>query len=351
MSRRAQISVIVPCYGYADLLEGCVETVLGQDGVDVRVLILDDCSPDATPEVGAALAAADPRVTYRRAAVNQGLIATANEGLAWADGDGVVLLSADDLLTPGALARAGQVLLERPSVGLVYGNAPYFSDAAALPPSTGRWRATDVWAGADWIRRRCRTAHNCISSPEVVVRTTVQHAVGDYDARCRHTSDLNMWLRVAAVSDVAYLRGVPQALYRVHADSMLRSEHSALRDLRERRLAFDCFFEGAGGALPDAAELRATAGRAMARQALWRASRSYDRGLVTGPDAEPVAELVAFAHEVCPEAESLREWRGFRLRRAIGEGRSGLFPPFVATGVAHRAHLHWQRRVWRARGV
>jgi hypothetical protein len=351
VTRTPAISVVVPCYGYAGVLEGCVRSVLGQDGVDVRVLILDDASPDDTPAVAGRLAAADPRVTYRRAPENQGLIATANEGLAWADGDGVVLLSADDLLTPGALARAGQVLLDRPGVGLVYGNAPYFADESSLPDATGRWRATDQWAGRDWIRRRCRTAHNCISSPEVVVRTGVQHAVGGYDARCQHTSDLNMWLRVAAVADVAYLRGVPQALYRVHADSMLRSEHTALRDLRERRLAFDCFFDGSGAELPGAGELRRTAARAMARQALWRASRSYDRGLVSGPGAEPVGELVDFALDVYDGARGLREWRGLALRRRLGEGRSGWFPPFVATGAAHRLQGRWQRRVWRARGV
>ena len=101
---RPTVSVIVPCYGYADVLEGCVASVLAQEGVDVRVLIADDCSPDDTPLVGRRLAESDGRVTYRRNAENQGLIATANAGLAWADGDYVVLLSADDLLVPGSLA-------------------------------------------------------------------------------------------------------------------------------------------------------------------------------------------------------------------------------------------------------
>ena len=40
------VSVIVPCYSYGAVLEGCVESVLSQRGVDVRVLIIDDCSPD-----------------------------------------------------------------------------------------------------------------------------------------------------------------------------------------------------------------------------------------------------------------------------------------------------------------
>ena len=118
------VSVIVPCYRYADVLEGCVSSILEQEGVDVRVLILDDCSPDDTPAVASRLAAADARVEYRRNEQNLGLIGTANAGLEWADGDYVVLISADDVLVPGALARATTVMEANPKVGMVYGHAP-----------------------------------------------------------------------------------------------------------------------------------------------------------------------------------------------------------------------------------
>jgi len=345
------VSVIVPCYGYASVLEGCVDSVLAQEGVDVRVLILDDCSPDDTPEVAGRIAARHPRVEYRRAAENQGLIATANEGLAWADGDYVVLLSADDLLVPGALQRATSIMESHPRVGMVYGRPLFYDPAGPLPQPGGEWKGTDVWSGPDWIRRRCRTGHNCISSPEVVVRTSVHRAAGLYDARCFHTSDMNMWLRIAAISDIAYVRGAPQAIYRVHPGSMLRSRKGPMVDLHERRLAFDAFFASDGHRLPDADRLRALAGRALARQALWQASRAYDRDLVDGPDALPVDELVAFAFDVDPHAGRLREWRGFQLRRRIGAGRSIWFPPFVATGAGHRLALHGRRLRWKLRGV
>src|SRR4051794_40019596 len=99
----SQVDVVIPCYKYAHFLPGCVGSVLAQDGVDVRVLVIDDCSPDDTAEVAAGLRAADPRVEFRRHAVNRGHIATYNEGLLeWAAGDYVLLLSADDMLTPGA---------------------------------------------------------------------------------------------------------------------------------------------------------------------------------------------------------------------------------------------------------
>ena len=345
------VSVIVPCYRYADVLEGCVSSILEQEGVDLRVLILDDCSPDDTPVVASRLAAADPRVEYRRNEVNLGLIGTANKGLEWADGDYVVLISADDVLVPGALARATTVMEANPKVGMVYGHAPYWHVGSPPPVLKGRWKGTQVWRGADWLRLRCRSGHNCISSPEVVVRTSVQRAVGGYDPVCTHSSDLNMWMRIAAVSDIARVRGIAQAIYRVNPKGMLRSAHSPIVDLRERRKAFDSFFASSAQRLENADALRAMAGRALARQALWRASRAYDRGLTEGPDALPVDELIAFALDVYPDARRLREWHGLQLRRRIGAGRSMLFLPFVATGAAHRVRGHVSQLRWRARGI
>ncbi len=112
------VKVIIPCYGYADLLEGCVRSVLRRQRVAVRVLIVDDCSPDDTPAVARRVAESDDRVEYRRHADNMGLIATANEGLEWAeDSDYVVLLSADDRLVPGSLDRAVDALEYHPEVG------------------------------------------------------------------------------------------------------------------------------------------------------------------------------------------------------------------------------------------
>jgi len=334
------VSVIVPSYNYASVLTGCVDSVLAQEGVDVRVLVIDDCSPDDTHAVAAALAERDERVQYVRNEQNMGLIATANRGLEWADGEFVVLLSADDVLAPGALRRAVAVMDEHPAVGMAYGRAPYWHTGRDRPPMTGRWRGTDVWHGRDWIALRCKTGHNCISSPEVVVRNAVQKAVGGYDPRCQHGSDLNMWLRIAAVADIAYIRGVPQAFYRIHADSMYRKDRSPMLDLTERRKSFDAFFEGSGTTVDGVAELQATAGRALARQALWQVSRAVDRNVVEGSDAPPVQELIDFALDVCPQAPRLREWRGLQLRRRIGAGRSGWFPLFLATGAAHRLRKH-----------
>src|SRR5690242_18271368 len=119
----ARVDVFVPSYNYGRFLRECVGSALSQDGVDVRVLILDDCSADDTPQVGRALAAADPRVEYRRHPANRGHIATYNEGIDWLSSEYCLLLSADDALVPGALARAAAVMDRHPEVGLTYGLA------------------------------------------------------------------------------------------------------------------------------------------------------------------------------------------------------------------------------------
>jgi hypothetical protein len=91
--------------------------------------------------------------------------------------------------------------------------------------------------------------------------------------------------------------------------------------------------------------------RGLAREALWQASRAYDRGDARGAGAAAVDELVAFALDTYPDARRLREWWGLRLRQRIGAGHSLWFLPFVATGAAHRLRGHANRLRWRVYGI
>ncbi len=349
------VKVIVPCYEYAEHLPGCVESVLAQEGVEVRVLVVDDCSPDETPVVAQRLREADSRVEHHRNEVNLGLIRSVNRGLEWAgDGDYVVVISADDMLAPGSLGRAVAVMESNPSVGLTYGRAVHFGPHEP-PRASGRQGGVKVRSGPDWIGIRCRMGHNCIASPEAVVRTSVQRRAGSYDLPSHHASELNMWLRIGALSDVAYVRGGAQAFYRIHPESMLRTMladgKGALTDLSTRRTAFESFFADGGAELPGAERLRGEARRALARQALWQASRAYDRNEVDGAGGVSAEEWVEFALETCPDARELREWQGLRLRRRIGPGRTLLFPPFLATGALQRMRSHYYRARLRRRGI
>ena len=344
------VDVVIPCYNYGRFLKGCTQSVLSQPGVHVRVLILDDASSDDTSVVGQALAAADSRVTFRRHALHIGHLATYNPGLIeWSTADYTVLLSADDLLAPGSLARAVAVMDNNPKVGLVYGSTIHFQHEANLPMSPAPRYGVRLWSGATWIELRCRAGYNVITSPEAVVRGSVQRAVGGYRPELPHSGDLEMWLRIAAVSDVAYITGGPQAFYRVHGTSMMRTIfHGSYLDLRQRKAAFDSFFAGAPYNLPNAALLRQQAGRCLAREALWDACRAYDRDQVAQRHAE---DLVAFAFSAYEQADSLGEFAALRRRQRFGPTLCRTTQIFSLLAIARKLQHSFVKRRWQRQGV
>lgn len=127
--RTPLVSVVVPCYNYGRFLPQCIGSLLAQSDVAVEVLIIDDASRDNSAELAKDLAARDPRVSVIVHDRNHGHIATYNEGLAHARGEYSVLLSADDMLPAGSLARAVALMESEASVGLVYGSPFNFSES------------------------------------------------------------------------------------------------------------------------------------------------------------------------------------------------------------------------------
>jgi glycosyltransferase involved in cell wall biosynthesis len=346
--RVARVSVVIPTFNYGHFLAQSVPSVLTQEGVEVEVVVVDDCSTDDTAEVARALAAADPRVVFVGNTVNHGPCVAFNDGLAIASGEFVVRLDADDLLTTGSLRRSVQLFDHFPEVGLVYGHPRHFHSATPPQPNT-EVTSWSIWSGADWIAERCRLAVNCITTPEAVVRAEVYREVGPWDTRLRYACDMEAWMRAAAVSDVGRVNGPDQALHREHAASLsVNAGSGQLLDLRERRLAFEVLFEGPGGKLPRAIELHDTARRSLAVEALGVACHAYDRGL-TG--TEPVDDYVAFAVETYPNAGELPEWRGLLRRRRVGAQLAPFVPPFFANAVRRRLRNDAHHRRWVRSGV
>ncbi|MDF9816955.1 glycosyltransferase [Streptomyces sp. SPB162] len=345
------VSVVIPCYKYGHFLVDCVRSVLDeQEGLDVRVLIIDDASPDDSAQAAHALAAADPRIEVRVHERNQGHIATYNEGLLeWADGDYVVLLSADDRLVPGALVRAAALLDAHPEAGFCYGRPLRFQHGGPLPAARTRSSGSVVYPGQWWLERRFREATGCITSPEVMVRTSLQRKVGGYDPALPHAGDIEMWMRLAAHADVGYIQGADQAFYRVHGNNMSTTDFGGqLDDLRQRRIAFDAVLDKCADLLPRADQLADAVHTRLARFALRRAYRAYDRGRTA---VVPVDELVAFAGECLPGYEKLPEYRALRRRQRIGARTMPYLQPLVLSAVADRGRewLWWQS--WKRRGI
>jgi hypothetical protein len=346
----ATVDVVIPCYNYARYLRACVQTALTQPGVNVRVLLIDDASTDETAELGQELAAANSSVEFHRHLKNKGHIATYNEGLLdRSTSDYTVLLSADDLLAPGSLSRAVQIMEADKTIGMVYGRAVHFFQEEELPKIQVKNFGYAKYPGAKWLEGRCRSGYNVITSPEVVVRGSVQRVVGGYRPDLPHAGDLEMWLRIAAVSNIAYVTGVPQAFYRVHSASMQRTKyHSSLIDFVQRKAAFDSFFRHWKDETGSGSRLNDLSNRALAREALWDVCRAYDHNRI---DHTRLDELVEFALTAYPKATSLPEYRALRRRRSLGPTICNRTQMFVAPALVRWADRWLRKQRWKRRGI
>ena len=338
------VSVVIPCFNYARYLEQAVRSVLAQPGVQVEVIVVDDCSTDDSLAIAHRLAAQDERIRVLANAVNRGPVETFNRGLDVALGEYVVRLDADDLLTPGSLQRATAVMQHLPAVGLVYGHPLHFRHGRgpARTEATG-WL---VWDGPEWLAARCASGDNVITSPEVVMRRSVLDRVGG-QRPLAHTHDMEHWLRIAAHADVAYLEGCDQAWHREHDASLSMAAQDPSVFLREVSAAFETLCDE--GDVHDPEPLRRAARRGVALSALGYARRDVDRGEWTAS----AADLRALALELWPAVLDVPEGRAFEAARRRGSS----WPASLArlAGLAPRAarrrriDTRWER--WGATGV
>ncbi|MDV7390561.1 glycosyltransferase family 2 protein, partial [Arthrospira platensis SPKY1] len=78
------MSIVMPTYKRAHLLGGAIENVLAQSFRDFELIVVDDNSPDDTPQVVARFD--DPRIRYVRNEPNLRLPRALNRGFALARG-------------------------------------------------------------------------------------------------------------------------------------------------------------------------------------------------------------------------------------------------------------------------
>lgn len=334
-----RVSVVIPCHNYEQYLDEAISSALSQHGVDLDVIVIDDASTDASVRIARKWESHDARLSVVAFATNRGHIATFNEALMSASAPFVVKLDPDDILAPGSLRRAADILVANPSVSFVYGACVHFS---GTPPEVRNSRrvSVTVWRGEKWIERRARGGVNVIAQPEVMIRVASLKKVGGHRPQVPEASDYNLWLRLASTGDVARIDAV-QGLYRIHPNSMQRTIHSGVySDLRARSHAWQLFLQERGtdldGAVAVAVERRYR--RTLAREALLRALDTFDQA---NAQTEPVDELVRLAGELDATATGSR--RGRELHRRMAKGRGVATPPYSLAGFVRRHR--WNHRV------
>ncbi|MDP1544947.1 MAG: glycosyltransferase [Anaerolineales bacterium] len=116
------VSIITPVYNGAQYLDELIQSVLLQDYPYVEHVIIDDGSKDDGATVAILNKYSHLHWTSR---ANKGQYSTMNDGLQLANGEYVCFVSADDILTTGAVRTAIDFLLRHPSFDGVFGITTY----------------------------------------------------------------------------------------------------------------------------------------------------------------------------------------------------------------------------------
>lgn len=265
------VSVVVIVYNDAARLPAAVASALAQqlprpaaeaDHAAARpvleVVVVDDASTDATPQVCAELAA-DPRVrVLRRSANSGGCSAPRNDGMEAARGRWVMFLDSDDVLPPGAVAAlvgAGEASHADVASGLC--QRVYLDSGAVRPWCPELYSRPRILAGIDDEPTLWRDS---LSTNKAYRRTFLEHHRLRFPLGM-HFEDLVFSARVyLAASRIAL---VPDPVYRwlvagedVPAVSISMRRHS-LDSLRDRVRAHELIDEALATARPADARLRA----------------------------------------------------------------------------------------------
>jgi len=221
-------SVVMAAYNSALTIAEAIESVRCQTRSDWELIVVDDGSHDATPDVAEAFG--DPRVRIVRTAGNRGPAAARNRGISLAQAPLVCTLDSDDLWLPQYLETMARTLDSNPTAAVAC------TDAWVLDQTTGRVRKKSAMAFLDPPEPLPDDTDTFLAEllqrnfvyNSVAARRESLQAVGGYDERLWIGEDWELWLRLAAAG-FRFVR-VPQllAVYRQRADSLMTSHPERL---------------------------------------------------------------------------------------------------------------------------
>lgn len=184
------VSVILPTYNRAHLLERSINSVLGQSYKDLELIIVDDGSTDNTSQVAHRLS--DDRVRYINLGENKGAPFARNMGVRQALGRFIAFQDSDDEWANEKLEKQVQMLAGSPDgVGLVYSGYWMVKNGTKklMPPSSIRPKdgeLHDVLLGG-----------NFISTQTSLVRALCFTGDGMFDERLPRLQEWELWLRIS----------------------------------------------------------------------------------------------------------------------------------------------------------
>jgi len=224
MSAPPDVSVIMANYNCARYVGAAITSLQEQSLANWELVLVDDASNDASVDIAASMAMADPRIKVVRQGTNAGPAAARNRALDLAQGRWISIFDSDDIMRPGRLHTL-LVRALRDHADIVADNMLVFSDGS---PAQKPFLPRHILSSPQWIdlarfvdsnRLYSRTPDLGYLKPFISADFLKRSGVR-YDERLRIGEDYEFMARLLASG--ARFRLEPSALYlyRKHAASI-----------------------------------------------------------------------------------------------------------------------------------
>lgn len=214
------VSVAIFTHDHERYVAQCIESFLSQSlsGDEMEIIIVDDASTDATWEVIERYRN-EPRVRRLiRHVQNLKAPRSYSDGMAAASGRYLVPVDGDDCaLDRHALSRCLEILERHATVGFVHsGYRLIDGDSRWIGTRVAR-RGTGITPSPDAFERLL--LGNDVHHSGTMIRRKDFDDAGGYDTTMLYSVDWELWLRIAARRDVAYI-AQPLYAYRIHPGNL-----------------------------------------------------------------------------------------------------------------------------------
>lgn len=205
------ISVIIPSFNRSERLEKAINSVLQQSHECMELIVVDDGSTDGTAQLVEQISNTDPRVRYFYQD-NQGVSAARNFGLSKVKGDWIAFLDSDDEWLPEKLSQQVQ-LLKQSDLLICHTEEIWVRNGVRVNQMKKHQKQ-----GGDVFEKSLAM---CAMSPSsIMIHKSVFDDVGVFDESFIVCEDYDLWLRIAAKYEVAYVEEPMIIKYGGHEDQL-----------------------------------------------------------------------------------------------------------------------------------
>lgn len=202
------ISVVVPNYNHADMLQRTLDGVFSQSYQNWEMILADDASTDGSREIILVNAARDRRIRPHIAEKNRGVCGNLNAALEQIQGDYYVVPASDDFISsPDFFADAVEGFEQRPQAG-VFAGLSSIVDMATLKEEFvfGRAPAEGFYEGRDALR--CYLAYALDMHGACVIMRSDYVKSHRYDLDLGPTADSALFISAAANLGVIFRKKI-----------------------------------------------------------------------------------------------------------------------------------------------